>query len=135
MERPRLTVALAAGITVLALGACSVSIIAEDVGDLEDTTAAFLDAVRDGDLEAAYKLLEEDTRERISLQQFAAARQDADTNGRGVTAWDLEQCQVVSTGRGSCSVTIANESGLEYDLSLGLREQDGDWLVHLAPEG
>src|SRR5689334_6841676 len=87
---------------------------------LPAAASAYLDAVRDGDLEKAYQQLCRQVREHTTLQAFQA-------NTRHINAYRLFDVKVINGTQGSVDVRLTLDDGAQSDQTIPFRLEDEQW--------
>jgi len=90
------------------------------LAQLPAAASAYLDAVRDGDLQKAYQQLCKQVRAHTTLQAFQA-------NTRRITAYRLLGVQVINGTQGTVQARLTLAEGAQSDQTIPFRLEDEQW--------
>lgn len=93
-----------------------------------DATNSFIEAVNDGNAQAAWDLLHPDSplKEEFTLSSFAS---EIVATSVKLATWDANEVEV-SNGRAQVTVDMTDSDGTEFELVFDLRKDSGDWKVY-----
>jgi hypothetical protein len=118
-----LVAAAAVGCALLIVGvALLVPMVANQIQGLGDQANAFMTAIQDGDVDAAYGMLNSEARERIRSGSFREQM-----SGVGLVDWTFNQFSIQNE-RGHVGGEADFPNG-RVSIALQLRLQDGVWQV------
>lgn len=133
--------AVAVGVVWAAIAGCSFGVrtVAYDEQPAQEAVAAFLDHLVDGDHDAAYALLTEESKSHTTSAEFRASREAAEGDGRGITRYEL--LTPVSPVQGadpeealSVPTRLTFEDGTSSDLAFEVRNEGGHWRLQFSEE-
>ena len=90
------------------------------LAQLPAAASAYLDAVRDGDLQKAYQQLCKQVRAHTTLQAFQA-------NTRRITAYQILGVQVINGTQGRVQARLTLAEGAQSDQTIPFRLEDEQW--------
>lgn len=119
-------------VVVLVIGGAAVAIglfVFSAVKAPIDVTNNYIEAINEGDAEAAWELLHPDSpfRQNYTFNEFETDVVGTSTNQ--LTTWNANEVDV-STGRATVEVDLTFTDGSEYRVAFALRKDNGDWLLY-----
>jgi len=94
-----------------------------------DVTNNYIEAVNEGDAEAAWELLHPDSpfRQNFTFSEFET--DVIETSAHQLTTWNANEADV-SSDRARVEVDLTFTDGSEYRAGFALRKDGGDWLIY-----
>ncbi|MBX5458724.1 MAG: DUF4878 domain-containing protein [Thermogemmatispora sp.] len=130
-----ITLAIIAGVIVLACGGCAlVGFIAALKTNADSTVNDYYSAIKQQDYQQAYSYLLTDTLtiqgKRISVTQgsFVLIAQALDQQNGPVTSYSITSSSTIG-GTATVVVHVTRSSGLAYDVYLQLTQIDNEWKI------
>jgi flagellar basal body-associated protein FliL len=120
-----LVVLLVIGGAVAAIGLLVFSAVKAPI----DVTNNYIEAVNEGDAEAAWELLHPDSpfRQDFTFSEFET--EVIETSANQLTTWNANEADV-SSDRARVEVDLTFTDGDEYRAGFALRKDGGDWLIY-----